>query len=88
MKGRAGADGEQHNAMLESQLWLLSGLVQGSREARSAVLKCLPDLVHLLDAGTAYLPPMPLNPRNTCYSPLRDQVQRYLGAFQTQNLKQ
>ena len=52
------ADGEQHNARLECQLWLLGGLVQSSREAQNAALRCLPDLVHLLDAGMDHLPLM------------------------------
>lgn len=52
-------DGEQHNARLECQLWLLSGLVQSSREAQNAALKCLPDLVQLLDAGISSLPLLP-----------------------------
>lgn len=45
-------DGQQQDGRLESQLWLLSGLVQSSREAQMAAVKCLPDLVHLLDTGT------------------------------------
>lgn len=45
------ADGEQHNSRLEAQLWLLSGLVQSSRETQNAALRCLPNLVSLLDEG-------------------------------------
>ncbi len=55
------ADGEQHNARLESQLWLFSCLVQGSRDAQNAALKCLPDLVQLLDSGVASLPLVPVS---------------------------
>ena len=53
MRSWACADGRQPNARLESHLWLLSALVQSSREAQTAALRCLPDLTQLLDTGVA-----------------------------------
>ena len=57
MRSPACADGEQPNARLESHLWLLSALVQSSREAQSAALRCLPDLTQLLDTGATRMHP-------------------------------
>ena len=63
MKGVRDADGEQHNARLETQLWLFSGLVQGSRDAQNAALRSLPDLVQLLDSGVVSLALVPVSLR-------------------------
>ena len=57
MRSRACADGKQPDARLESHLWLLSALVQSSREAQTAALRCLPDLTQLLDTGATRMHP-------------------------------